>query len=191
MIEKLRKYILPNVPYLFALWFCLKLGTAYRLAAGASFGMKLIGTMNTVGLALETIAPGNNAFDWLIGITGAALLRIIIYTKVKKAKKYRRDVEYGSARWGNKKDIAPFIDPDFRKNVILTGTEYLTMNTRPKNPANARNLNCCIIGSSGSGKTRFWLTPQILQAHSSYVVVDPKDNMVQPGRLIRRHFGYN
>jgi len=99
LIEKLRKYILPNVPYLFALWFCLKLGTAYRLAAGANFGMKLISTMNTIGPALETIAPGNNAFDWLIGITGAALLRIIIYTKVKKAKKYRRDVEYGSARW--------------------------------------------------------------------------------------------
>jgi len=178
MSGKIRKYVLPNVPYLFALWFCLKLGTAYRLAAGANFGMKLIGTMNTLGPAMQDIAPGLNGFDWLVGIVGAALLRIIIYYKVKNAKKYRRDVEYGSARWGTQKDIAPFVDPVFQRNIILTGTEMLTMNTRPKNPVNARNLNCMVIGSSGSGKTRFWLSNQLLQAHSSYVVVDPKGGVL-------------
>ena len=177
MIAKIRKYLLPNVPYMFVLWFCLKLGTAYRLADGADFAHKLIGTMQTIGPALQDISPGLNGFDWLVGIAGAALLRIVIYNKVKKAKKYRRDVEYGSARWGTEKDIKPFVDPNFKKNVILTGTELLTMNTRPANPANARNLNCCIIGSSGSGKTRFWLTPNLLQAHSSFVVVDPKGSL--------------
>jgi len=99
MTDKIRKYLLPNLPYLFALWFCLKLGTAYRLAAGANFGMKLIGMMNTIGVALQDIAPGHDGFDWLVGIAGAALLRLVIYNKVKKAKKYRRDIEYGSARW--------------------------------------------------------------------------------------------
>ena len=174
MTAKIKKYILSNLPCLFALWFCLKLGTAYRLSVGEDFGTKLIGSMNTIAPALSSIAPGFNGFDWLVGITGSALLRLIIYNKVKKAKKFRQDIEYGSARWGTEKDIKPFIDPAFKNNAILTGTEYLTMNTRPANPANARNLNCCIIGGSGSGKTRFWLTPNLLQAHSSYVVVDPK-----------------
>lgn len=187
MSVKIRKYLLPNIPYLFALWFFLKLGTAYRLAAGANFGMKLIGAMQTIGPALQDIAPGLDGFDWLIGIAGAALLRLVIWQKVKNAKKFRRDVEYGSARWGTQKDIAPFVDPVFKNNVILTGTEYLTMNTRPKNPANARNLNACIIGSSGSGKTRFWLTPQLLQAHSSYVCVDPKGSILgQVGAFLTR-----
>ena len=99
-------------------------------------------------------------------------------------------MEYGSARWGNEKDIKPFVDPKFQNNIILTGTEFLTMNTRPKNPANARNLNCCIIGSSGSGKTRFWLTPQLLQANSSYLVVDPKGGILsQVGSFLKRQ-GY-
>ena len=187
MSQKKRKYILPNIPYLIVLWFCLKLGTAYRLAAGANFGLKLIGMGATMGTAFETFAPGLNGFDWIVGIAGAALLRLIIYQKVKKAKKYRRDVEYGSARWGTEKDIKPFVDQVFKNNVILTGTELLTMNTRPKNSANARNLNCCVIGSSGSGKTRFWLTPQLLQAHSSYVVVDPKGGILgQVGSFLTR-----
>ena len=99
---------------------------------------------------------------------------LLIQSKIRQAKKFRRDAEYGTARFGTKEDIKPFVDPKFQNNVILTGTEFLTMNTRPKIPANARNLNACVIGSSGSGKTRFWLTPQLLQAHSSYVVVDPK-----------------
>ena len=178
MTDKIRKYVLPNVPYLFFLWIFLKLGTAYRLAVGADIAAKLTNTIQMIAPAFGTIAPGLNGFDWLIGIVGAALLRIIIYNKTKNAKKFRRDVEYGSARFGTEKDIKPFIDPKFQNNVILTGTERLTMNTRPANPANARNLNCCIIGSSGSGKSRFWLTPQLLQAHSSYVCVDPKGGIL-------------
>jgi len=190
MTAKIRKYVLPNVPYLFALWFCLKLGTAYRLAVGANIGLKLIGMGSTIGAAFQNLTPGLVGFDWLVGIAGAGLLRLVIYNKVKKAKKYRRDVEYGSARWGTEKDIAPFKDPVFKNNVILTGTERLTMNTRPANPANARNLNACIIGGSGSGKTRFWLTPNLLQAHSSYVVVDPKGGIIgQVGSFLQKQ-GY-
>lgn len=190
MTDKIRKYVLPNIPYLLVLWFCLKLGTAYRIAPGADFGNKLIGTIQTIGPAFATIAPGLVLFDWLTGIAGTVLIRLVVWGKVKKAKKFRRDVEYGSARWGTEKDIKPFIAPKFQNNVILTGTELLTMNTRPANPANARNLNCCIIGSSGSGKTRFWLTPNLLQAHSSFVVVDPKGGILgQVGTFLKRQ-GY-
>ena len=188
--DKLKKYLIPNIPYLFILWACLKLGTAYRLAAGADVAHKLMGLGQTIGLAFADFAPGLAPFDWLVGIVGAAAFRLLIYTKSKNAKKYRRDEEYGSARFGTEKDIKPFVDPKFENNVILTGTEFLTMNTRPKNPANARNLNCCVIGSSGSGKTRFWLTPQLLQAHSSFVVVDPKGGVLsQVGRFLQRR-GY-
>lgn len=137
---------------------------------GANFGAKLLGTLQTIGPAFADLVPGIHPFDRLVGLVGAVLFRLFIYQKVKKAKKYRRDEKYGSARWGTPEDIKPFADPVFKNNVILTRTEQLTMNTRPKNPANARNLNCCIIGSSGSGKTRFWLTPQLLQAHSSYAL---------------------
>ena len=173
MKDKLRKYLLPNLPYFFILWFCLKLGTAYRLA-----NKELIRLPQYIGTAFAELAPGLNLFDWLVGIVGALLFRGFIYFRTQNAKKFRRDEEYGSARWGNEKDIQPFVDPKFENNVILTGTELLTMNTRPKIPANARNLNCCVIGSSGSGKTRFWLTPQLLQAHSSYVCVDPKGGLL-------------
>lgn len=165
--DKIRKYILPNIPYLFILWVFLKLGTAYRLAAGADFAHKFINTFSLIGPAFADFAPGLHLQDWLIGLVGAAAMRLIIYVRSRKAKKFRRDAEFGTARWGQAKDIRPFSDPVFENNVILTGTELLTMNTRPKIPANARNLNACIIGSSGSGKTRFWLTPQLLQAHSS------------------------
>ena len=188
--DNIKKYVLPNIPYLFVLWACLKLGTAYRLAAGADFAHKLIGLGQTIGPAFADFAPGLNLFDWLIGIVGAVGFRLLIYFKSKNAKKFRRDEEYGSARWGTEKDIKPFVDPKFENNVILTKTEFLTMNTRPKNPANARNLNACIIGSSGSGKTRFWLTPQLLQAHSSYVCVDPKGGVLsQVGAFLQRR-GY-
>ncbi len=187
----LKKYLLPNLPYLFMAWACLKLGTAYRLAAGANAGQKLVGMMNTINAAFASPAPGLVPADWLVGIVGAAAIRLFVYVKAKNAKKFRRDEEYGSARWGGPKDIAPFVDPTFEKNVILSGTEFLTTNTRPKNPANARNLNACVIGSSGSGKTRFWLTPQLLQAHSSYVVVDPKGGVLsQVGYFLQRKKGY-
>ena len=189
--DKIRKYVLPNIPYLFIGWACLKMGTAYRLAAGTNFGEKLLGLMQTIGVAFEDFSPGLDPFDWLIGIVGAVAFRLLIYFKSKNAKKYRRDEEYGSSRWGGPKDIQPFVDPKFENNVILTGTELLTMNTRPKIPANARNLNACIIGSSGSGKTRFWLTPQLLQAHSSYVVVDPKGGVLgQVGYFLQKKRGY-
>ena len=188
--DSVKKYVIPNIPYLFILWACLKLGTAYRLAPGADFAHKLMGLGQSIGPSFADFAPGLAPFDWLIGIVGAVGFRLLIYFKSKNAKKFRRDEEYGSARWGTEKDIKPFVDPKFENNVILTKTEFLTMNTRPKNPANARNLNACIIGSSGSGKTRFWLTPQLLQAHSSYVCVDPKGGVLsQVGAFLQRR-GY-
>ena len=188
--DSVKKYVIPNIPYLFILWACLKLGTAYRLAPGADFAHKLMGLGQSIGPAFADFAPGLHPLDWLIGIAGAVGFRLLIYMKSKNAKKFRRDEEYGSARWGTEKDIKPFVDPKFENNVILTKTEFLTMNTRPKNPANARNLNACIIGSSGSGKTRFWLTPQLLQAHSSYVCVDPKGGVLsQVGTFLQRR-GY-
>ena len=188
--DSIKKYVIPNIPYLFILWACLKLGTAYRLAPGADFAHRLMGLGQSIGPAFADFAPGLAPFDWLIGIVGAVGFRLLIYMKSKNAKKFRRDEEYGSARWGTEKDIKPFVDPKFENNVILTKTEFLTMNTRPKNPANARNLNACIIGSSGSGKTRFWLTPQLLQAHSSYVCVDPKGGVLsQVGTFLQRR-GY-
>ena len=190
MNDKIRKYLVPNIPFLFICWVFLKLGTAYRMAPGADFAHKLTGIMQTIGPAFQNIAPGLNGMDWLIGIAGAVIIRLVVWNKAKKAKKFRRDIEYGSARWGTEKDIKPFVDPVIKNNVILTGTEYLTMNTRPKNPANARNLNACVIGSSGSGKTRFWLTPNLLQAHSSYVVVDPKGGILgQVGTFLKKQ-GY-
>lgn len=194
--DSVKKYVIPNIPYLFILWACLKLGTAYRLAPGADFAHKLMGLGQSIGPAFADFAPGLHPLDWLIGIIGAVGFRLLIYFKSKNSKKFRRDEEYGSARWGTEKDIKPFIDPKFENNVILTKTEFLTMNTRPKNPANARNLNACIIGSSGSGKTRFWLTPQILQASAdknggcSYVCVDPKGGVLsQVGAFLQRR-GY-
>ena len=189
-IDKLRKYLIPNIPYVFIGWAFLKLGTAYRLAVGADFLTKVMGIGQTIGPVFANFAPGLNPVDWLVGIVGGVAFRLFIHMKSKKAKKFRRDEEYGTARWGNEKDIKPFVDPKFENNVILTGTEFLTMNTRPKIPANARNLNTCVIGSSGSGKTRFWLTPQLLQAHSSYVVVDPKGRVLgQVGSFLQKR-GY-
>ena len=187
MSDKIRNYVLPNLPYLFVFWFFSKVGTAYRIAPGADFGTKLIGMVDTLPTAFENYLPGLGGIDLLVGAAGAVGMYLFIQSKIKKAKKFRRDAEYGTARWGTKEDIKPFVDPKFQNNVILTGTEFLTMNTRPKIPANARNLNACVIGSSGSGKTRFWLTPQLLQAHSSYVCVDPKGGTLdQCGRFLQR-----
>jgi len=179
--------VLPNLPYLFVFWFFSKVGTAYRIAPGADFGSKLMGMVDTFPTAFENYLPGLGGIDLLVGAAGAVGMYLFIQSKIKKAKKFRRDAEYGTARWGTKEDIKPFVDPKFQSNVILTGTEFLTMNTRPKIPANARNLNACVIGSSGSGKTRFWLTPQLLQAHSSYVCVDPKGGTLdQCGHFLQR-----
>jgi plasmid transfer factor-related protein len=188
--DQLKKYLLPNLPYLFVFWFFSKVGTAYRTAPGNVFAEKLMGMLATFPKAFENYWPGLGGLDLAAGLLGAAGMYLLVQSKIKKAKKFRRDAEYGTARWGTKEDIKPFADPKFQNNVILTGTEFLTMNTRPKNPANARNLNACVIGSSGSGKTRFWLTPQLLQAHSSYVCVDPKGGTLdQCDRFLQRQ-GY-
>ena len=160
------------------------------MAAGANLGEKLFGMVKTIGPVFQSYAPGLGLLDLAVGVAGAVILYFVLQSKIKKARKFRRDMEYGSARWGTEADIKPFVDPKFENNVILTGTEFLTMNTRPKIPANARNLNACVIGSSGSGKTRFWLTPQLLQAHSSYVVVDPKGGVLgQVGAFLQKR-GY-
>ena len=191
MNRKIKKYLLPNFPYLMAFWFFSKLGTAYRMAQGGNAGEKLFGMMEAIGPVFQNYAPGLGLSDLAVGVAGAVGLYFMVQSKIKKARKFRRDMEYGSARWGGPKDIAPFVDSRFENNVILTGSEFLTMNTRPKVPANARNLNACVIGSSGSGKTRFWLTPQLLQAHSSYVVVDPKGGtLAQCGYFLQRKKGY-
>ena len=191
MSKKIKKYVLPYFPYLIAFWFFSKCGTAYRMAAGANLGEKLFGMVKTIGPVFQSYAPGLGLFDLAAGVAGAVILYFVVQSKIKKARKFRRDMEYGSARWGTEADIKPFVDPKFENNIILTGTEFLTMNTRPKNPANARNLNACVIGSSGSGKTRFWLTPQLLQAHSSYVVVDPKGGtLAQCGYFLQKKKGY-
>jgi len=161
------------------------------MAAGANLGEKLFGMVKTIGPVFQSHATGLELFDLAVGVAGAVILYFVVQSKIKKARKFRRDMEYGSARWGTEADIKPFVDPKFENNIILTGTEFLTMNTRPKNPANARNLNACVIGSSGSGKTRFWLTPQLLQAHSSYVVVDPKGGtLAQCGYFLQKKKGY-
>ena len=161
------------------------------MAAGANLGEKLFGMVKTIGPVFQSYAPGLGLLDLAVGVAVAVILYFVVQSKIKKARKFRRDMEYGSARWGTEADIKPFVDPKFENNVILTGTEFLTMNTRPKIPANARNLNACVIGSSGSGKTRFWLTPQLLQAHSSYVVVDPKGGTLsQCGYFLQKKNGY-
>ena len=190
MKPEMKKLIIANLPYLLFVYLFGKLGQTYRLAAGADLSEKLLHLADGFSLAFESAAPSFHLFDLAVGVAGAVALRLMVYCKSKNAKKYRRDAEYGSARWGNEKDIKPFVDPKFENNMLLTATERLTMNTRPKNPANARNLNFCGIGSSGSGKTRFWLTPQLLQAHSSYVVVDPKGGVLgQVGAFLQRR-GY-
>ena len=187
MTDKLRKYVLPNIPYVFIGWVFLKLGTAYRLAAGGDFAHKLLGLGQTIGAAFADFAPGLAPFDWLVGIVGAVAFRLLIYFKSKNAKKYRHGMEYGSARWGTHEDITPYIDPVFQNNVILTKTESLTMNSRPKDPKTARNKNVLVIGGSGSGKTRFWLKPNLMQMHSSYVVTDPKGTiLVECGKMLQR-----
>ena len=189
MSDKIRKYVLPNLPYLFVFWFFSKLGTAYRIAPGADFGTKLMGMLDTFPVAFENYWPGLGGIDLLVGIAGAAGMYFFIQSKIKKAKKFRRDAEYGTARWGNQKDIAPFIDPVFENNILLTQTERLTMNSRPKLPKYARNKNVIVIGGSGSGKTRFYVKPNLMQMtpNVSYVVTDPKGTiLVECGKLLQR-----
>ena len=172
--RKMKKLLILNLPYFLVGLFATNLGEAWRLAEGADSSAKILSFFHALPIALNNPFPSFHPLDLLIGILCGAGLRLAVYLKGKNAKKYRHNVEYGSARWGTAKDIEPFIAPKFEDNVILTKTERLMMSNRPKNPANARNKNVLIIGGSGSGKTRFWLKPNLLQMHSSYVVTDPK-----------------
>ena len=178
MSNKTKKQLLLNLPYFIAGLVCTNLGEAWRIAEGADMSEKLLGFLSALGAAFSNPMPSLHPLDLLIGVCCGAGLRIAVYLKGKNAKKYRHGMEYGSARWGTQKDIEPFEDPVFANNVILTRTERLMMGNRPKNPANARNKNVLVVGGSGSGKTRFWLKPNLLQCHSSYVVTDPKGDIV-------------
>ena len=178
MSNKTKKQLLLNLPYFIAGLVCTNLGEAWRIAKGADMSEKLLGFLSALGAAFSNPMPSLHPMDLLIGVCCGAGLRLAVYLKGKNAKKYRHGMEYGSARWGTQKDIEPFEDPVFANNVILTRTERLMMGNRPKNPANARNKNVLVVGGSGSGKTRFWLKPNLLQCHSSYVVTDPKGTIV-------------
>lgn len=181
------KKLLPNLPYLFIGLFATNLGEAWRLASGADFSAKLLHILDGLAAAFQNPLPNFYPGDLLFGLLLAAALRLAVYVKGRNARKFRRNVEYGSARWGTAKDIQPYIDPLFENNVILTQTERLTMNNRPKDPRTARNKNVLIVGGSGSGKTRFVLKPNLIQCHSSYVVTDPKGSVVvECGKLLQR-----
>ncbi|KJJ75256.1 VirD4-like conjugal transfer protein, CD1115 family [Clostridium sp. FS41] len=178
MSNKTKKLLILNLPYFIAGLVCTNLGEAWRIAEGTDMSEKLLGFLSALGAAFSNPMPSLHPMDLLIGVCCGAGLRLAVYLKGKNAKKYRHGMEYGSARWGTQKDIEPFEDPVFANNVILTRTERLMMGNRPKNPANARNKNVLVVGGSGSGKTRFWLKPNLLQCHSSYVVTDPKGDIV-------------
>ena len=187
----IKKIVLPNLPYAFIALIATKLGQAWRLAEGADVSAKvLVFLTQGLGEAFSSPLPSFHPADLLVGIVIAGIIRLIVYVKGKNAKKFRKNMEYGSARWGTADDIAPYADPKFENNVILTQTERLMMSNRPKDPKAARNKNVMIIGGSGSGKTRFWLKPNLMQCHSSYVVTDPKGSIaVECGRLMLRN-GY-
>ena len=188
----LKKYVLSNLPYLFVGLYATKLGQAWRLSSGTEFADKVLHLMDGFAAAFQSAAPSFHPSDLLVGLCCGAALRLAVYLKGKNAKKYRHGTEYGSARWGTAKDIQPFVDPVFENNAILTQTEQITMNNRPKDPKTARNKNFLIIGGSGSGKTRFWLKPNLMQCDSetypcSFVVTDPKGSIVvECGKMLRR-----
>ena len=187
----IKKLLILSIPYILLGLFATNLGEAWRLAEGADMSAKLLGFFDTFMVALSNPLPSFHPLDLVVGIICGAGLRLAVYLKGKNAKKYRHNEEYGSARWGTAKDIEPFMDQKFEDNIILTKTERLMMSNRPKNPANARNKNVLIIGGSGSGKTRFWLKPNLLQMHSSYVVTDPKGSIViECGNALLKH-NYN
>ena len=183
----IKKLVLLNLPYLLMGLFATNFGEAWRLAQGANASEKFLSLFAVLPGALQSFWPSLHPLDLLVGLCCGAGLRLAVYLKSKNAKKYRHGMEYGSARWGTSEDIAPYIDPVFQNNVILTKTESLTMNSRPKDPKTARNKNVLVIGGSGSGKTRFWLKPNLMQMHSSYVVTDPKGTiLVECGKMLQR-----
>ena len=185
--NELKKKIILHIPYVAAGLLATNFGEAWRLAEGANASEKTLSLISTLGVAFSNPLPSLHPLDLVIGIIVGVVLRFAVYMKGKNAKKYRHNTEYGSARWGTHKDIEPFEDPVFQNNVILTRTEWLMMSNRPKNPANARNKNVLIVGGSGSGKTRFWLKPNLLQMHSSYVITDPKAQVLSEcGKALQR-----
>ncbi len=188
----LKKLIIRNLPYAILGLCATKLGQAWRLAPGVSLADKLLRIMDGLVLAFQSAAPSFHPVDLLVGIACGVGLRFAVYMKGKNAKKYRHGAEYGTARWGNAQDIAPYVAPKFEDNIILTQTESLTMNSRPKDPKTARNKNVLIVGGSGSGKTRFWLKPNLMQCTSktypvSFVVTDPKGTLIiETGKMLQR-----
>ena len=190
MNRKLKKTIILHIPYFFIGLFATKLGQMWRLTSGTELGEKIMNLGEGFFAAMEHPMPSFQPFDLCIGLAVAVIFRLIVYGKSQNAKKYRKNEEYGSARWGKPEDIAPYIDPEFKNNVILTQTERLTMNNRPKDPKTARNKNVLIVGGSGSGKTRFFIKPNLMQCHSSYVVTDPKGSVVcECGKMLQKN-GY-
>ena len=186
----IKKFLLPNIPYVFIALFATKLGQAWRLAPGMDFSEKALHLMEGFAAAFQSALPSFHPIDLCVGVAAALLIRLIVYVKGKNAKKFRKNLEYGSARWGRPEDIAPYVDPKFENNVILTQTERLMMSNRPKDPKTARNKNVLVVGGSGSGKTRFFIKPNLMQLHSSYVVTDPKGSIaVECGKLMLRN-GY-
>ena len=183
----IKKLVLLNMPYILLGLFATNFGEAWRMAQGADASEKFLSLVAVLPGALESFWPSLHPLDLLVGLCCGGSLRLAVYLKSKNAKKYRHGLEYGSARWGTREDIAPYVDPVFQNNVILTKTESLTMNSRPKDPKTARNKNVLVIGGSGSGKTRFWLKPNLMQMHSSYVVTDPKGTiLVECGKMLQR-----
>ena len=186
----IKKFLLPNIPYVFIALFATKLGQAWRLAPGMDFSGKALHLMEGFAAAFQSALPSFHPIDLCVGVAAALLIRLIVYVKGKNAKKFRKNLEYGTARWGRPEDIAPYVDPKFENNVILTQTERLMMSNRPKDPKTARNKNVLVVGGSGSGKTRFFIKPNLMQLHSSYVVTDPKGSIaVECGKLMLRN-GY-
>ena len=184
----IKKFLLPNIPYVFIALFATKLGQAWRLAPGMDFSGKALHLMEGFAAAFQSALPSFHPIDLCVGVAAALLIRLIVYVKGKNAKKFRKNLEYGSARWGKPEDIAPYVDPKFENNVILTRTERLMMSNRPKDPKTARNKNVLVVGGSGSGKTRFFIKPNLMQLHSSYVVTDPKGSIVvECGKLLQRN----
>jgi len=190
MTNKFKKQILLLIPYFIVALLATKVPLAIRLSGGTNAAEILSNLGVGFGKAFETPLPSFYLTDLVIGFMLSCIIRLIVYAKGKNAKKYRKGVEYGSARWGNTKDIEPYINPTFSENIILTQTERLTMISRPKDPKTSRNKNVLIVGGSGSGKTRFWLKPNLMQCHTSYVVTDPKGSiLVECGKLLQKE-GY-